>query len=200
MVDPLASVVVSVTKFNAGFAHNVIPELPVLAGTLRALTQGVRDTGEQRVRRIAESIAGADGASRRMVWPQPSRYAQPSCGNRSRARRRGKGRLGRQGQCCDRSDHGQRGLFLHAACSSGRPQFHRRRRYCRLHNPTYDFNERRSHTGSPTASSLLKRCWRLREPATHADVRSEGFQRESRISRRRIAENWVARKGRRYVC
>jgi len=62
-VDPLASVVVSVTKFNAGFAHNVIPEQSVLAGTVRALTLEVRDTGEKRIRQIAESIAGAYGAT-----------------------------------------------------------------------------------------------------------------------------------------
>ncbi len=62
-VDPLASVVVSVTKFNAGFAHNVIPEQAVLAGTVRALTPDVRDTGEVRIRQIAESIAGAYGAT-----------------------------------------------------------------------------------------------------------------------------------------
>ncbi|ACP26482.1 amidohydrolase family protein [Sinorhizobium fredii NGR234] len=62
-VDPLASIVVSVTKFNAGFAHNVIPEQAVLAGTVRALTPQVRDTGEARIRQIAESIAGAYGAT-----------------------------------------------------------------------------------------------------------------------------------------
>ncbi|OAP41667.1 M20 aminoacylase family protein [Sinorhizobium americanum] len=62
-VDPLASIVVSVTKFNAGFAHNVIPEQAVLAGTVRALTPEVRDTGEARIRQIAESIAGAYGAT-----------------------------------------------------------------------------------------------------------------------------------------
>ncbi len=33
--DPLASVVVSVTKFHAGFAHNIIPEQAKLAGTVR---------------------------------------------------------------------------------------------------------------------------------------------------------------------
>lgn len=62
-VDPLASIVVSVTKFNAGFAHNVIPEQAVLAGTVRALTPEVRDTGEARIRQIAENIAGAYGAT-----------------------------------------------------------------------------------------------------------------------------------------
>ncbi|WEX89306.1 M20 family metallopeptidase [Sinorhizobium garamanticum] len=62
-VDPLGSVVVSVTKFNAGFAHNVIPEQAVLAGTVRTLMPEVRDTGEARIRQIAESIAGAYGAT-----------------------------------------------------------------------------------------------------------------------------------------
>ncbi|MCZ4091613.1 M20 aminoacylase family protein [Sinorhizobium psoraleae] len=62
-VDPLASVVVSVTKFNGGFAHNVIPEQAVLAGTVRTLMPEVRDTGEARIRQIAESIAGAYGAT-----------------------------------------------------------------------------------------------------------------------------------------
>ncbi|OHV75577.1 M20 aminoacylase family protein [Ensifer sp. LCM 4579] len=66
-VDPLASIVVSVTKFNAGFAHNVIPEQAVLAGTVRALTPEVRDTGEARIRQIAESFAGAYGATAE-VW------------------------------------------------------------------------------------------------------------------------------------
>ncbi|MGZ2475104.1 amidohydrolase [Sinorhizobium medicae] len=62
-VDPLASIVVSVTKFNAGFAHNVIPEQATLAGTVRALTPEVRDIGEVRIRQIAESIALAYGAT-----------------------------------------------------------------------------------------------------------------------------------------
>jgi amidohydrolase len=61
-VDPLASVVVSVTKFNAGFAHNIIPEQAVLAGTVRTLMPEVRDLAEQRIKQIAESLASAYGA------------------------------------------------------------------------------------------------------------------------------------------
>ncbi len=61
-VDPLASVVVSVTKFNAGFAHNIIPEQAVLAGTVRTLMPEVRDLAETRIKQISESLASAYGA------------------------------------------------------------------------------------------------------------------------------------------
>ncbi|MCV9998568.1 M20 family metallopeptidase [Pararhizobium sp. YC-54] len=61
-VDPLASVVVSVTKFNAGFAHNIIPEQAVLAGTVRTLMPEVRDLAEGRIKQISESLGSAYGA------------------------------------------------------------------------------------------------------------------------------------------
>lgn len=67
-VDPLASVVVSVTKFNAGFAHNIIPEQAVLAGTVRTLMPEVRDLAEQRIKQISESLGSAYGAKIRVSY------------------------------------------------------------------------------------------------------------------------------------
>jgi amidohydrolase len=61
-VDPLRSVVVSVTKFNAGFAHNVIPNEAALAGTVRTLDPEVRDLAEQRLKQIVNGIAATHGA------------------------------------------------------------------------------------------------------------------------------------------
>jgi hippurate hydrolase len=61
-VDPLRSVVVSVTKFNAGFAHNVIPNDASLAGTVRTLDPEVRDLAEQRLRQVVSNVAAAHGA------------------------------------------------------------------------------------------------------------------------------------------
>jgi len=61
-VDPLSSVVVSVTKFNAGFAHNIIPEQAKLGGTVRTLMPEVRDLAEQRIKQISESLGTAYGA------------------------------------------------------------------------------------------------------------------------------------------
>ena len=67
-VDPLASVVVSVTKFNAGFAHNIIPEQANLAGTVRTLVPEVRDIAEARIRQISESLASAYGATAKVRY------------------------------------------------------------------------------------------------------------------------------------
>ncbi|MGN6549881.1 MAG: M20 aminoacylase family protein [Pararhizobium sp.] len=60
--DPIGSVVVSVTKFNAGFAHNVIPQAAELAGTVRTLTPDMRDLAEERLRALVEGLAAAHGA------------------------------------------------------------------------------------------------------------------------------------------
>jgi len=62
-VDPLESVVVSVTTFHAGFAHNVIPGSADIGGTVRTLTDAQRDLAERRIREIASGIALAFGAT-----------------------------------------------------------------------------------------------------------------------------------------
>ena len=50
------------TKFNAGFAHNIIPEQATLGGTVRTLMPEVRDLAEQRIKQISESLGAAYGA------------------------------------------------------------------------------------------------------------------------------------------
>ncbi|MCV3734665.1 M20 family metallopeptidase [Rhizobium sp. TRM96647] len=60
--DPIASLVVSVTKFNAGFAYNVIPETATLSGTVRTLSTPVREEAEARIRQICAGLAAAHGA------------------------------------------------------------------------------------------------------------------------------------------
>lgn len=60
-LDPISSIVVSVTKFNAGHAHNVIPDKAELAGTIRSLDAEVRAMGEERLHAIAQSVAAAHG-------------------------------------------------------------------------------------------------------------------------------------------
>ena len=61
--DPLDSVVLSVTKFHGGDAHNIIPQRAELAGTVRTLRPEMRDFAEKRLIEIAEGVAGALGAS-----------------------------------------------------------------------------------------------------------------------------------------
>ena len=60
--DPLESLVVSVTKFHAGDAHNVIPTAAELAGTVRTLQKEMRIFAETRMKEVAAGIGAAYGA------------------------------------------------------------------------------------------------------------------------------------------
>jgi amidohydrolase len=59
--DPLESLVVSITKFHAGDAFNVIPQTAELAGTVRTLSKEMRDMAETRIRDTVEGVAKALG-------------------------------------------------------------------------------------------------------------------------------------------
>lgn len=61
-VDPIESVVLSVTQFHAGDTWNVIPNQAVLRGTVRCFTPEVRDLAEREIKHIAEAVAGAHHA------------------------------------------------------------------------------------------------------------------------------------------
>ncbi|MBA1141317.1 M20 aminoacylase family protein [Mesorhizobium neociceri] len=61
--DPVEAVVVSVTKFHAGDAYNVIPETAEIAGTVRTLKKEIAKKSEERIRAICDGIATAFGAT-----------------------------------------------------------------------------------------------------------------------------------------
>jgi hippurate hydrolase len=67
-VDPLESGVVSICVFQAGTTNNVIPQTAKLAGTIRSLTDKVRDQLETRVREIAEGVAALHGGTVRLTY------------------------------------------------------------------------------------------------------------------------------------
>lgn len=62
-VDPLKSLVVSVTTTHGGTAHNVIPSFVTLTGTVRTLLPETRDFAERRIREVAQATAMAHGAT-----------------------------------------------------------------------------------------------------------------------------------------
>ena len=62
-VDPVKAVVVSITKFHAGDAYNVIPEQAELAGTVRTLKKEVAKLAEARVRAICDGVAATYGVT-----------------------------------------------------------------------------------------------------------------------------------------
>jgi len=59
LTDPA---VVSITQISAGTADNIIPETAVLRGTIRTLSETVRQRVCARVRALAEGVAAAHGA------------------------------------------------------------------------------------------------------------------------------------------
>ncbi len=61
-VRPVETAVISVTRFHAGQAYNVIPDKAVLGGTVRCFSDAVMSLIEERMRRIAESVAAGFGA------------------------------------------------------------------------------------------------------------------------------------------
>ena len=58
-VSPLDSVVVSVTQFHAGTAYNVIPGVAELKGTVRCLSNTLREAMPSKMERIAAGLCAA---------------------------------------------------------------------------------------------------------------------------------------------
>jgi amidohydrolase len=67
-VDPLDSCVVSVTRFVAGTANNIIPQSAWLNGTVRTLKASTRDAVEKRIHEIVAGVVAAGGATARVEY------------------------------------------------------------------------------------------------------------------------------------
>ena len=66
--DPLDAIVVTCGEFNAGVAHNVIPDSVELSGTIRTLRNETRRMAVERLVAIAEGIARSHDASFEIEW------------------------------------------------------------------------------------------------------------------------------------
>jgi amidohydrolase len=60
-LDPLDQAVLSITRFHAGDAYNILPEKAHLAGTIRAFNDRVRDQVEGEIRRICKGVGDSFG-------------------------------------------------------------------------------------------------------------------------------------------
>jgi len=60
-LDPLDSAVISVTRFQAGHAYNVIPQTALLGGTARSFSEAVRAALESSMRRICDGVSASHG-------------------------------------------------------------------------------------------------------------------------------------------
>jgi amidohydrolase len=66
--DPVEAVVVTVTQIHAGDTWNVIPDDVILRGTTRAFRPEIHKSLEPSIRRIAEGVCAAFGASMTMRY------------------------------------------------------------------------------------------------------------------------------------
>ncbi len=62
-INPLDTVVISVGKMTSGSAFNIIPPTAEIFGSIRTFNPEVRDSLEERIRRIAQGIAAAHRAT-----------------------------------------------------------------------------------------------------------------------------------------
>ncbi|MCL6594617.1 MAG: amidohydrolase [Firmicutes bacterium] len=69
-VDPLQPAVVSVGRIEAGTAHNIIPGRARVVGTVRTLSEGVRERVRAEMERIVRASADLAGASARLVYTE----------------------------------------------------------------------------------------------------------------------------------
>lgn len=69
-IDPADPVVVTVGQFHAGTAYNIIPGTAALAGTYRTLNNGIRQAMPDRIRRIAEGVCAAAGATCDLIFKE----------------------------------------------------------------------------------------------------------------------------------
>ena len=60
-IDPCEPALLSVTRMQGGFSHNMIPAEASITGTVRTFSAAAQDTLEQRLRAMAQHISAAHG-------------------------------------------------------------------------------------------------------------------------------------------
>ena len=66
--DPMESAVISVTRFHAGHADNILPETAVLGGTVRCFRPELQDALEEGMRRVCRGIGTAHRVEARLDY------------------------------------------------------------------------------------------------------------------------------------
>ena len=163
--DPLDSAVVSVTRFQSGFADNILPEQAVLGGTVRSFRPELQDALEEGMTRICNGI---ETSFRVRVdlnyvrgYPPTINAEEPSFICREVARQ----------------VVGSEATFTHLKPSMGAEDFAYLSRVvpgcyvwlgngpgeggCMLHSPHYDFNDEILTTGIRYWVRLVEKCLAL---------------------------------------
>jgi hippurate hydrolase len=160
-VRPQDTVVVSVTQIHAGDAYNVIPEKAVLGGTVRCFGDRTMSLVEERMRKIAETLAAGFGAAAeldfRVLFPSLVNDADETrfiCD--AAAELVGEDNVSRQGPLIMASEDFSQmlnrvpGAFIRIGNGDGEGS-------CVVHNPGYDFNDAAIPYGSALFVRLVEK-------------------------------------------
>lgn len=160
-VSPLDSAVVSITVFQAGDTHNVIPESARLSGTVRAFKAEVRDAVEAEMRRICEGVALANGVEIELSYdrrypPTVNAPVQAEAARRAAVRLVGEDRVLSNGQALMAAEdfafmlQVKPGAYVWLGNGVGSQGG------CMVHHPEYDFNDAILPVGSAYWVSLAQ--------------------------------------------
>ena len=156
-VRPIDTAVVSVTRFHAGDAYNVIPERAVIGGTVRAFENDTFTLIEQNMKRIATGVAGGFGASaevdfRSLFPPLVNDAREAAFIAETAAEVVGGDNVERNGQLVMASEdfsymlNRRPGAYIRIGNGDAPGT-------CQVHNPGYDFND----AALPIGASLFAR-------------------------------------------
>ncbi|MDD5364600.1 MAG: M20 family metallopeptidase [Gallionellaceae bacterium] len=144
-IDPLESVVLSITRFNAGEAYNVIPDEVRIGGTLRAFKNDLRDQAEAAMERICHGVGVAHGQQISLDYRRGYPPTVNTAAEAALCREVAAGIVGDDNVRTDR--HPSMGAEDFAYFLNERPGCYvwigngLGEGGCMLHNPHYDFND-----------------------------------------------------------
>jgi amidohydrolase len=167
--DPLEPAVISVTRFHAGSADNVLPESAVLGGTVRALTPDIQAQMESGITRICEGVAATFGVHIAVRYSHgypptinaaaPSRIAREVAGvvvGDSGVRTDLKPSMGAEDFAY--LARAVPGCYVWLGNGHAVGAEHGARSGCMLHSPHYDFNDEIIETGIRYWVQLVETC------------------------------------------
>jgi len=160
-VRPVDTAVLSITQFHAGDAYNVIPQTARLSGTVRAFSSDVMALIEANMRRTAQGVAQAMGASATLDFrvnfaPLVNDAAEAGFAAGICAELVGPDRVERNPPLIMASEdfsfmlEAVPGCFINIGNGDGEGA-------CEVHNPGYDFNDEALPLGASFFARVVER-------------------------------------------